>query len=360
MESILIKEIDKPSREYDEEFLEYSKNIGLIFGPIIGYFVSTYFRFADYGFDIPELSFPGFIQLACSVLMIFAHLIIRIGIFKPSRLKPANESTFNRTESETLGNASLESSKKIEKSHLYIFTALLITLNYSLNKAVKEVVLQILIIPGNTFASCQCPVSLESSFVYLAFAGSAFFECIGVVIAYRPKEVPVKVVVYIPIILTIIGQVLIISNDQISVERLALGIIFQSLASPFGVICGRSLLSRYIGTNAPVYFSIVKMFLELIGSLIGPFWTVEAYMVKCGLCFSMISFLFGISFVLCFCAHVNKHFNKKGMDFNISFNDSRPSSIDDLTGKKKKMLLRPKKQKTLIKEIEMGNLKKAS
>ena len=126
MESILITEIDKSSRESDQETLQHSKNFGLLCGPVIGYFVKSYFQFDQLGLDLPDLSFPGFIQLICVVLMILIHFAVSFRIYNPGKLKASESGNYNRTESETMGNASVENNKKVESNHLYIFIALFI------------------------------------------------------------------------------------------------------------------------------------------------------------------------------------------------------------------------------------------
>lgn len=357
MESILITEIDKSSRESDQETLQHSKNFGLLCGPVIGYFVKSYFQFDQLGLDLPDLSFPGFIQLICVVLMILIHFAVSFRIYNPGKLKASESGNYNRTESETMGNASVENNKKVESNHLYIFIALFIILNYSFSKSVKEVALPILINQDGIFSNCTCKQLFSPNFVYLAFAFSAFFEFIGTIVAYRPRRVSVKKIIYIPIVLTIAGNALMISNESIIVLSLAIGIVLQCCSSHFGLICGRTLYVRYVGGNAPVKFTLVRLFLEFIGSLIGPFYTMQAYMVKCGLCFSMVTLVFSISFILLVYAHIKKHYANKAKENALVSLDSRPNSEEKLNIKRHRTLLR--KSKTILGDIEMAYIKKS-
>jgi hypothetical protein len=356
MESVLITEIDKSTRESDQEIIQHCKSLGLVCGPIVGFFVKSYFDFAQVGLDIPNLSFPGFIQLLCVVLMIPIHFAASINIYKPGKLKTSESRSYNRNESETMGNASIENSKKLESSHLYIFVALFIIMNYSFSRSIKEVALPVLINQGSLSSECPCKDLLSPNFVYLAFAFSAFFELVGTVAAYRPRRVSVKKSVYLPVLFTIAGNALLISNESMSLQLLTVGVALQSFSSPFGVICGRTLFVRYVGGNAPVKFTLVRLFLELLGALIGPFFTMQAYMVKCGLCFSLTTFLFSVSFVLLFYAHVKKYIEKKYKENLTTSFDSRPNSQEKLKLKERKTL---RKRKTLVgDEVEMVNFKK--
>lgn len=358
IEGILVNESNYATGERDLEYMKMAKCVGLIFGPILGYFGHLLTDISFLSYQVYSLSIPGFIQFVCCFIMILFYCIVRFEIFTPSSLLPPSEQHhFNRTESLALGNASLQLSKVIDKAHLQIFTAFLIFIAFSFSKAIREVALPVLTInQSNTFDKCKCSTSFELDGVYLGFAGVALFEALGMFVTYRMKNsIENKYQIFLPLILGFTGQVLMISYSQISLEMLATGFALQGFSVSMGMVIAGNMLHEIIGNDPPAHFTAVGMSLELLGSLLGPFWTLQAYMVKCSLCFSLISFFVAVAILLML---VSICIPVESSESEIIKSSTAPKRAQ--TGRKPQLMHRTTTdiKKYPIRESEMVNLKK--
>ena len=149
--------------------------------------------------------------------------------------------------------------------------------------------------------ACRCQQTFGLDAAYLAFAAIAGFESIGLLFIYlclnRPQA-ETKYWAFAPLVLSLTGQCLMISSAEISLGLLAGGLALQGISIPFGMGITASLFHEIVGSEPPSYFSIMYMILELLGCIIGPFWAIQAYQVKCELCFSLIGFCVAFAIVM--------------------------------------------------------------
>ena len=89
-----------------------------------------------------------------------------------------------------------------------------------------------------------------------------------------------------------------ISDSNLPIYLLALGLSLQGFSISLGMSITGNFLFEIVGNDPPAYFTIIYLLLELLGSIIGPFWITQAYEIKCPLCFTLISFCIGISIVM--------------------------------------------------------------
>lgn len=301
IEAILITEINSGTADKDKELMKIMKCLGIVIGPILGYFQYTFMKLELFGIAIDKLSVPGYIQLICGLVMLVTNLFMAVRIFTPTTLQvPTESKQFNRTESLALINSSVQIQKTIDKAHLSIFTAMFIALIFSLSRSIKEVALPVLSIKNSEkFSNCKCLTTYDLDVIYLGFALLGTFEAIGTFCLYRLRnKLENKYQIFIPLVLGLIGQTLMIADSNIDLPSLISGISLQAFAVSLGAGVSGNFLHEIIGNEPPAYFSVVYMLLELLGSLIGPFWAIQAYLVKCSLCFTFISFCVGISIIM--------------------------------------------------------------
>ena len=205
--------------------------------------------------------------------MMLIYIIFSVEFFTPSTLQvPGDPNTFNRTESLALINASVQIQKKIDKAHLPIFTAMFIALIFSMSRSIKEVALPVLLTQSEKFNKCECSNTYALDGIFLAFAFFGAFEAVGVFCLYRLRnKFDTRYQIFIPLVLSIVGQSLMICDSKVALNILAIGLSFQSFSIPLGISIAGNFLHQIIGNEPPAYFSIIYMLLELLGSLVGPF-----------------------------------------------------------------------------------------
>lgn len=276
-----------------------SRCFGLIMGPLLGY---LYFRVGDLnisGIPISIFVIPGVVQVLCGVIMFFAFIFTAFEI--PSPVNSHDTNLTGTHEATTLATSSLTLQKKIDHSHLPIFTVMFISLIFSLSRSIKEVALPVLIKAPEIFPLCKCQETYNIDGAYLAFALISVFETLssfGAMICLGRPQKEIKYWNFVPLVLSLVGQCLMVSSGQISIGLLASGLSLQALSMPFGIGITGNLFHELVGNEPPSYFSIVYMLLDLLGSLIGPFWTIQAYQVKCELCFALIGICVGFSSII--------------------------------------------------------------
>ena len=76
---------------------------------------------------------------------------------------------------------------------------------------------------------------------------------------------------FIPLILGFVGQSLMISDSNLPIYLLALGLSLQGFSISLGMSITGNFLFEIVGNDPPAYFTIIYLLLELLGSIIGPF-----------------------------------------------------------------------------------------
>ena len=274
IEAILITENNSNSRDYDKEKLKMMKCLGLIIGSFTGYFLFTFVNFDQYSLDVNRYAFLGFIHFICGFFMLVLQLSIRVKIFTPTTLQEsADQNKFNRTDSTALIYSSLQIQKIIDKSHLSIFVAMFISLILSLSRSIKDVALPILMIDRpDDYTSCKCTNTYDLNGVYFGFGVVSIADTLGLFCLYRLKnKIENRYQMFIPLILGFVGQSLMISDSNLPIYLLALGLSLQGFSISLGMSITGNFLFEIVGNDPPAYFTIIYLLLELLGSIIGPF-----------------------------------------------------------------------------------------
>jgi len=281
----------KTKREQATKSIKLYKGIGLILGPLLG-FAGSYYSLTVSGYLIDVGTIPGYIQIICVLIMLIAMFFF----YPKIRLEKIDSKDKGTDHTETFRHETITSYSNSEKImnqvgnwHLAIFTVMLLGFIFYLSKSLKKVALPILLLATPHEFKCVSELSLSVDGVYIAFAIEGLLDTIGSFFSYNLNPVvDNRYLVFIAVIFIGVGQGLMIWTSIIPTWAFIISMVLQSFALPFGLGNTECLFYSKIGYRPGSEYTVSYMMLELLGSLIGPFWTVQAYEIKCELCFTFI------------------------------------------------------------------------
>jgi len=290
----------KPNITKALEAKQIAKVLGNSSGAVLG-FVVTYFRVGVWVFEIPEMTvglLVFFVALVAAVDFCLSFPKVPKKVRRrilTGRRKDHGESWKYETASISLSRPQEED---IEVPHLAMFTVMLLALIFYLSYPLKEVAFLVLFMKSNYLTTCKVGLEVELFGIYVGFLAMKLLESLGTYLTHKLKGIDNRVLTLFIVIALGIGQGLMIQTKSISLGEFALAMGVQSLTLPAGIAFTGNLLFSVLGSEPPLYFTMIYMCLEVLGNFIGPFWTVQAYQVKCSLCFTFILIFLISSFFL--------------------------------------------------------------
>lgn len=197
---------------------------------------------------------------------------------------------------------------------------------FYLSRSLKKVALPILLLKTPGDFKCISEFSLEVDGVYIAFAIEGLLDTVGSFASYSLHPIlDNRILVLIAVIVTGTGQALMVQKSIIPTWYFTISMALQSFALPFGLSITENLFYHKIGYRPEAHYTVSYMLLELMGSLIGPFWTVQAYQIKCELCFTFILIWLVFAFLLLLYSFKSLNYERRSIEI------TRNSRIYDQT-----------------------------